>query len=269
MPYCPKNKRPITSQTIDQMSSKIYDAEDGARVFIYSPIVQGQKGTHAKVIEKIIKDGYVRGRVNGEEVDFSDPIKLEKNKKHSIEVLIDRLKLSSSNRSRIYDSLETALKLSEGLVFVNVGKDHLVFSEKFACPHCDFSIPELEPRLFSFNSPFGACPECKGLGTHTEISTDLAINFKKTLFKGGFKPWGTKIDKKSMFGMQLDISMKHFGIDTTRLLSEYSKKERDILFYGNSDLINFKLKSRSGEKHEKNSSHEGIINHIERRKLET
>ncbi|QVK21123.1 excinuclease ABC subunit UvrA [Mycoplasmatota bacterium] len=269
IPYCPTHHEPIASQNVDQMINKIYEHEEGARVFIYSPIVQGQKGTHAKVIEKLIKEGYVRGRINSEEVDFSEPIKLEKNKKHNIEVLIDRLKLSSNNRSRIYDSLETALKLSEGLVYVTIGKVDLIFSEKFACPHCDFTIPELEPRLFSFNSPFGACPECKGIGTHTEISLDLAIDFNKTLFEGAFKPWGTEIDRLSMFGMQLDIAMKHFNIDTKRKLSEYTKKERNILFYGHSDLINFKLKSRSGAKHEKTSNFEGIINHLERRKLET
>ncbi|XMB86325.1 excinuclease ABC subunit UvrA [Mycoplasmatota bacterium WC44] len=269
VPYCPTHNEPITSQSVEQMITKIFEYPEGERVYIYSPIVQGAKGTHAKVIDKLIKEGYVRGRVNGEEVDFSDDIKLEKNKKHSIEVLIDRLKLSSKNRSRIYDSLETALKLSEGLVFVTIGEEELVFSEKFACPQCDFSIPELEPRLFSFNSPFGACRECKGIGTQTEISVDLAINFDKTLFNGAFKPWGESIDKKSIFGMQLDIAMKHFGIDTTRNLSEYTEKEKQILFYGHKDLIHFKLKSRSGAKHEKTDVFEGIINHMERRKMET
>ncbi len=269
VPYCPTHNIPITSQTVDMMISKVYEEEEGSRVYIYSPVVSGQKGTHAKTLEQIVKDGYVRGRVNGEEVEFDGSISLEKNKKHSIDILIDRLKLSAKNRSRIYDSLESALKLSEGLVYVVIGGEEHVFSEKFACPHCDFSIPELEPRLFSFNSPFGACPECKGIGTYTQLSVDLAMDYEKTLFEGAFKPWGNSIDKKSIFGQQLVISMKHYGIDTTRLLKEYTKKEKDILFYGGPDLIEYKIKSKSGYAHQKEDRFEGLINHMERRKQET
>ncbi len=269
VPYCPTHKVPITSQSVEQMITKIFEHPDGARVFIYSPIVSGQKGTHAKTLEQVVKDGYVRGRVNGEDVEFDGKIVLEKNKKHSIEVLIDRLKLSSKNRSRIYDSLETALKLSEGLVYVNISGEQHVFSEKFACPHCDFTIPELEPRFFSFNSPFGACPECKGIGTHTELSVELAIDYDKTLFEGAFRPWGQSIDKLSMFGQQLVIGMKHYKIDTSRKLNKYTKKQLNLLFYGGTDEIEFNFQAKSGMKHERFRNFEGIIEHMERRKHET
>lgn len=269
VPYCPIHHIPISSQTVDQMISKIYEHEEGSRVYIYAPVVSGQKGTHAKTLEQIVKDGYVRGRVNGEEVEFDGTINLEKNKKHSIDILIDRLKLSDKNRSRIYDSLETSLKLSDGLVYVVISGEEHVFSEKFACPHCDFTIPELEPRFFSFNSPFGACPECKGIGTHTELSIDLCIDYEKKLFEGAFKPWGSSIDKKSIFGQQLEISMKHYGIDTSRLLKEYTEKEKEILFYGGKDMIHYEFQSKSGYKHQKDSAFEGLINHMERRKQET
>jgi len=269
VPYCPTHQIPISSQSVEQMITKIYEHDEGARVYIYSPIVSGQKGTHTKTLEQIVKDGYVRGRVNGEEVEFDGKIKLEKNKKHSIDILIDRLKLSTKNRSRIYDSLETSLKLSEGLVYVVISGEEHVFSEKFACPHCDFTIPELEPRFFSFNSPFGACPECKGIGTHTELSVDLAIDFEKTLFEGAFRPWGNSIDKLSIFGQQLIIGMKHYGIDTKKKLKDYTKKERSILFYGGKEEIEFKFKGKSGMKHERFRRFEGIIEHMERRKQET
>ncbi len=269
VPYCPTHQIPISSQSVEQMITKIYEHDEGARVYIYSPIVSGQKGTHAKTLEQIVKDGYVRGRVNGDEVEFDGKIKLEKNKKHSIDILIDRLKLSTKNRSRIYDSLETSLKLSEGLVYVVISGEEHVFSEKFACPHCDFTIPELEPRFFSFNSPFGACPECKGIGTHTELSVDLAIDYEKTLFEGAFRPWGNSIDKLSIFGQQLIIGMKHYGIDTKKKLKDYTKKERSILFYGGKEEIEFKFKGKSGMKHERFRRFEGIIEHMERRKQET
>lgn len=269
VPYCPNHHIPISSQSVEQMITKIYEHEEGARVYIYAPVVKGQKGTHAKTLEQIVKDGYVRGRVNGEEVEFDGSIKLEKNKKHSIDIMIDRLKLSSKNRSRIYDSLETSLKLADGLVYVVISGDEHVFSEKFACPHCDFTIPELEPRFFSFNSPFGACPECNGLGTHTELSVDLAIDYEKTLYAGAFRAWGNSIDKDSMFGQQIVTGMAHYNIDTSRPLKEWDQKELDILFYGGKEPIQFNFQAKSGMKHERFRPFEGIIEHMERRKQET
>lgn len=268
-PYCPTHHVPITAQTIEHMVEEIFSKEEDARVYIYSPIVQGQKGTHKKTIEQILKEGYIRGRVNGETVEFSDNIELEKNKKHSIDVMIDRLKLKRENRSRIYDSLETALGMSHGLVYVTVGDENFTFSEKFACSHCDFTIPELEPRLFSFNAPYGACEECKGLGTKTTISEELAIDYDKKLFDGAFRPWGDSIDKDSMFGQHLLVGAKHYGFDLNKPLKDYSKKQLDILLYGGNEMIEFRLKSRGQQTHTSKRMFEGLIQHLDRRKVQT
>ena len=267
--YCPTHKIPISAQSIEQMMETIYSQPDDARVFIYSPVVTGQKGTHARLFEQVVKEGFVRGRVNGEDVEFSSTITLDKNKKHTIEVLIDRLKLSKENRSRIFDSLEIALQKAQGLARVIVGDTTFTFSEHFACPHCDFTISGLEPRLFSFNAPYGACTECKGIGTQSQISLELAIDFDKTILEGAFKPAGNTVDPKSIFAQQVEIAMKHFKIDIKRPLKKFSEKELHLLLYGSDEPIEFHFASRSGYKHSKVAPFEGLINSIERRKEET
>jgi excinuclease ABC subunit A len=267
--YCPTHHIPISAQSIEQMMETIYSQPEDARVFIYSPVVTGQKGTHARLFEQVVKEGFVRGRVNGEDVEFSSSIVLDKNKKHTIEVLIDRLKLSKENRSRIFDSLEIALQKAQGLARVVVGEATFTFSEHFACPHCDFTISGLEPRLFSFNAPYGACTECKGIGTQSQISLDLAIDFEKTLLDGAFKPAGTTVDPKSIYAQQVEIAMKHFKIDIKRPLKKFTEDELHILLYGSKEPIEFHFASRSGYKHSKVAPFEGLINSMERRKEET
>ena len=267
--YCPTHHIPISAQSIEQMMETIYSQPEDARVFIYSPVVTGQKGTHARLFEQVVKEGFVRGRVNGEDVEFSSSIVLDKNKKHTIEVLIDRLKLSKENRSRIFDSLEIALQKAQGLARVVVGESTFTFSEHFACPHCDFTISGLEPRLFSFNAPYGACTECKGIGTQSQISLDLAIDFEKTLLDGAFKPAGTTVDPKSIYAQQVEIAMKHFKIDIKRPLKKFTEDELHILLYGSKEPIEFHFASRSGYKHSKVAPFEGLINSMERRKEET
>jgi excinuclease ABC subunit A len=267
--YCPTHNIPISAQSIEQMMETIYSQPEDARVFIYSPVVTGQKGTHARLFEQVVKEGFVRGRVNGEEVEFSSTITLDKNKKHTIEVLIDRLKLSKDNRSRIFDSLEIALQKAQGLARVMVGESTFTFSEHFACPHCDFTISGLEPRLFSFNAPYGACTECKGIGTQSQISLELSIDFDKTILEGAFKPAGNIVDPKSIYAQQVETAMKHFKIDIKRPLKKFSDDELKLLLYGSKEPIEFHFASRSGYKHSKVAPFEGLINSIERRKEET
>ena len=175
-PICPIHGIEITSQTIEQMTDRILEYPERTKLQVLAPIVSGRKGTHVKVLDQIRKQGYVRVRVDGEMEDLSEEIELEKNKKHSIEVVIDRIVVKEGVAARLSDSLETALRLGEGRVMIDViGQEELLFSEHHACPHCGFSIGELEPRMFSFNSPFGACSGCDGLGSKLEVDPELVI----------------------------------------------------------------------------------------------
>ena len=160
------------------MNNKLLEYKEATKIIIMSPVVHGEKGTHKELFEKLRKEGFVRVRVNGEMLDLSDDITLEKNKKDSIDVVVDRIVLKEDSRSRVFEALEIATKLAEGKAVVQVlgeNAKELVFSEQFACPHCEFSLPELEPRVFSFNAPYGACPDCKGLGIKLQIDEDLVI----------------------------------------------------------------------------------------------
>lgn len=191
-PICPVHGIEITSQTIEQMVDRIMEFPERTRLQVLAPVVSGRKGTHAKLIEDIKKQGYVRIRVDGETMDLDDNIELNKNKKHTIEVVIDRIVLKEGIESRLSDSLESALRLAEGMVLVDIiDGEELLFSEHHACPLCGFSIGELEPRMFSFNSPFGACPECDGLGTKLEVDPDLVIPDRAlSLKENAIAPWG-------------------------------------------------------------------------------
>ena len=190
-PYCPNDGTLIESQSIEQMVNRVMELPERTKIQILAPIVKGKKGEHKKVFENIQKDGYIRIRVDGEMMETTDEISLEKNKKHSIEIVVDRIIVSDKSRSRLFDSLEAALRLAEGYAIVDViGQEEILFSEHYACPHCGFTIGELEPRLFSFNAPFGACPECDGLGMKLEVDIDLVIPDKaKTLNEGALAPW--------------------------------------------------------------------------------
>jgi len=173
--YCPEHHIPIAAQTINQITERIFEAEEGSRIIIYSPIAVGKKGTHEKTLELIRKEGFSKVRADGEVLDLDQDIVLDKNRQHSIDILVDRLKLRDDIRSRLYNSLEAALKFGDGKVSVAINDEEHIFSQHLSCPYCDFSIPKLEPRLFSFNSPFGACPECKGLGVLQKIDENLLV----------------------------------------------------------------------------------------------
>ena len=268
VPYCPKHKTPIKSQSIEEMTNKILSMEPGTKLEILSPVVYGEKGSHEKVLDDLRKNGFTRVKVNGEMRDLSEDIVLEKNKKDNILVVVDRIVVRSEDRSRIFDSLETSTKLSDGKVVINViGDKEFIMSEHYACPECDFSLPELEPRLFSFNAPYGACPECKGLGAKQNISVDLLIPDKnKSILDGAIKPLSMD---PNIYTTNIITVAKYYGIDLTVPVKSMKKEDLDIILYGTNELIDFEYTSKSGSKRFTKDFYEGVINNFERRYIET
>lgn len=268
IPYCPKHKTPIKSQSIEEMTNKILSMDEGCKLEILSPVVYGEKGSHEKVLDSLRKNGFTRVKVNGETMDLSDEIKLEKNKKDNILAVVDRIVVRGEDRSRIFDSLETATKLSNGKVVINViGDKEIVMSEHYACPECDFSLPELEPRLFSFNAPYGACPECKGLGAKQNISVDLLIPDKnKSILDGAIKPLSMD---PNIYTTNILTVAKYYNIDLSVPVKDMDKKDLDIILYGTNEVIDFEYTSKSGSKRYTKDFYEGVINNFERRYIET
>lgn len=269
-PICPEHGIEITSQTIEQMVDRIVQYPERTKLQLLAPMVSGRKGTHVKLLEDLKKQGYVRARIDGELRDLDDHIELEKNKKHNIEVVIDRIVLKEGIESRLSDSLETALKLADGRVMVDVmGIEELLFSEHHACPICGFSIEELEPRMFSFNSPFGACPECDGLGTKLEVDKTLVIpDWDVTLNEGAIVPW---IPTSSQFYPQLLKAVcDHYGIDMDIPIKEIPKDQMDKILYGSGeDYIHFHYENDFGNIRDQDIQFEGVLHNVERRYKET
>ncbi len=271
IPYCPTHNIPITSQSIEEMTNKIMEYPLGTKMIIYSPVVHGEKGTHKDILENLRKDGYIRVRVNGEMYDLSEEITLEKNKKDKIDVVIDRIVLKEDSRSRLFEAIESATKLSNGKVVIEIlgdNKKEIVMSENFACPYCEFSLPELEPRLFSFNAPYGACPECKGLGVNLQIDRDLLIPNGDLSIKQGCIKTLTD-DVEGIDFKKLMCVCKHYKIDLDKPWKKLKPKEQEIILYGSDEIIHFEYSSKSGNKYNSRDYYEGIINNLERRYLET
>jgi len=268
-PICPVHGIEITSQTIEQMVDRIMIYPERTKLQVLAPIVSGRKGTHAKVLEDIKKQGFVRVRVNGYVYDLGDDIELEKNKKHSIEVIIDRIVVKAGVETRLADSLETALGLGEGKVIIDViGEEELLFSENHACPECGFSIEKLEPRMFSFNSPFGACPDCDGLGSKLEVDPELIIpDWTRTLNEDAIAPW-TPISSQ-YYPSLLKTICSHYGINMDTPVQDLPKKDIDIILHGTGDLIKFHYQNDFGQVRESNIRFEGVIRNVERRFQET
>ena len=268
VPYCPKHKKPIKSQSIEEMTNKILSMESGTKIEILSPVVYGEKGSHEKVLDDLRKQGFTRVIINGNRFDLSEDIKLEKNKKDNIFVVIDRIVVRNEDKSRIFDSLETATKLSDGRVVINViGGEEIIMSEHYACPECDFSLPELEPRLFSFNAPYGACPECKGLGAKQNISIDLLIPDKNiSILDGAIKPLSMD---PNIYTTNIITVAKYYNIDLSIPVKDMKKEDLDIILYGTDELINFEYTSKSGSKRYTTDYYEGVVNNFERRYIET
>ena len=228
-PYCPACGIPISQQTVEQMVDAILQLPQGSKILILAPMVRGRKGEHAKVLETLAKDGYVRVRVDGEVRLLEEEIELEKNKKHTIEVVIDRLVVRETIAQRLADSLETALKLSGGMVFINLAAEDkdIVFSQNFACHECGFSFEEISPRVFSFNNPYGACPECTGLGYHRQPDPDLIMpDPEKSISQGGIALWSNAADSYYMNLLREVAAAK--AIDLNKPLGQLSEQERDI-----------------------------------------
>ncbi len=267
IPHCPTHKIKIKSQSIEEMTNKVLDYNEGSKVEVMAPIIRGEKGTHKDLFEKLRKEGYSRVRVNGELRDLTEDIILEKNKKDSIEVLVDRIALKKSERSRLFESIETSTKLANGKVLIKIDDEELLMSEKYACIHCNYSIDELEPRMFSFNSPYGACPECKGLGAKLKVDENKIIDdWSKSLNEGAI----SVITKDSnIYFTSLMALCNTYKIDMNKPLKDLSRKELDLIFYGSDKPILFKYVSKNGHKSEKVDYYEGIINNFQRRYLET
>ncbi len=271
VPYCPIHHIPITSQSVEEMTNKVLEYPLGTKLIIMSPIVEGEKGTHKDLLDKLRKDGYARVRVNNETMDLSEEITLDKNKKDNIEVVIDRLVLKEDSRSRLFEALENATKLSNGKALVEImgeNKDELLFSEHFSCPHCNFSLSELEPRIFSFNAPYGACPDCKGLGVKLQVDKDLLIPDKDLSISEGCIKTLTD-DPEGLDYKKLECMCKHYKINMTKPWKSLTERQQELVLYGSDELINFKYKSKSGNQYNSTDYYEGIINNIERRYVET
>lgn len=269
-PVCPTHGIEIQSQTIEQMVDRLLAYPERTKMQILAPIVSGKKGTHAKTLEDIRKQGYVRVRIDGEMRELTEDIELEKNKKHSIDVVVDRVVIKDGIASRLADSLETALKLANGKVVVDViGEGELLFSEKHACPYCGFSIGELEPRLFSFNSPFGACPDCDGLGVKLEVDLDLVIpNDELTLKEHAIAPWEPQ--SSQYYPQLLEAVCRHYGIPMDVPVKELPKEQLAKILYGSGgEPIYFRYTNDFGQVREQYIAFEGVVRNIERRYRET
>ncbi|AVQ38308.1 excinuclease ABC subunit A [Clostridium sporogenes] len=272
-PHCPKCGKEITQQTVDQMVDKIMTMAERTKIQVLSPIISGRKGEHIKTIENIIKSGYVRARIDGNIVDLEEEeIKLEKNKKHTIEAVVDRLVVKEGIESRLADSMETALKLSEGIVIINVvGEEDILFSEKFACVDCNISIGEIAPRMFSFNSPYGKCDKCDGLGTLMEIDEDLVVpNKSKSIVEGAIVPLGSGSLKEDSWTFSiLKALSKEYKFDLNTPIEKLDPKIVKIILYGLDGeriKVNYKKENRTMEL---NHAYEGVINNLRRRYIET
>ncbi|OLN23999.1 excinuclease ABC subunit A [Domibacillus antri] len=269
-PVCPIHGIEISSQTIGQMVDRVMELDERTKLQVLAPIVSGRKGTHAKVFEDVKRQGYVRVRVDGEMRDLEEEIELEKNKKHSIEVIIDRIVVKEGVEARLADSLETALRLGEGNVVIDViGQEELLFSEHHACPHCGFSVGELEPRMFSFNSPFGACHTCDGLGMKKKVDVDLVIpNKDLSLNENAIAPW--EPISSQYYPQLLKAVCTHYGIDMDTPWKELPADQIDKLLNGSGrEKIRFRYENDFGQVRDNKIEFEGVLNNVDRRYKET
>jgi len=264
-PHCPSCGQPITQQTVEQIVDQILALPEGTRIQVLAPVVRGRKGEHKRVVEQIAKEGFIRIRVDGELREVSAELNLDKNKKHSIEIVVDRIVVRPDVQGRISDSVQTALKFGEGIVFVDViGGEELMFSEKFACIDCGISMEELTPRMFSFNSPYGACPSCEGLGSKQEIDRELILDLDLSIAEGGLIPW--RATKSRWLWAIVDRVCELHGIDQEVPLKKLSQDQLNVLLYGLGDeLITFPYTNMAGRERIYEAPFEGLIPSLERR----
>ena len=270
VPYCPDHHIPITGLTITEMVNTVSQYEDGTKMTILAPIVRNKKGTFKDTFEKLQKDGYVRVRVDGEIKLLEDDITLEKNNRHDIDVVVDRIVKRSNSRSRIHDSMETALSLADGKVIVSTGDKENLFSSNYACSICGFSVPTLEPRLFSFNAPLGACPTCHGLGITEEVDVDILIpDSDLSINEGGIKYYKNIVGTENIEWQTFAMLCKTYKIPLDKPIKTFTKKQMDIILNGSDRPIKYVIYSSSGNRYERNDFIEGVKKLIERRYVET
>lgn len=269
-PYCINGHGAITASSVEQIVDQVLELPERQRLQILAPIIRKKKGQHKNIIEKVQKDGYVRVRVDGEIYDVTEVPELSKSKQHTIEVVVDRIVIKEGIRSRLFDSIEAALRIADGYVVIDTtdGKE-LLFSEHYACPVCGFTVPELEPRLFSFNAPFGSCPDCDGLGIKLEVDLDLVVpDDRLTLREGALAPWNPI--SSNYYPQMLEQAMIHFGIDMDTPFSDLTQEEKDLVLYGsNGKEFHFHYENEFGGVRDIEIPFEGVVNNIHRRFRET
>ncbi len=268
-PHCPSCGQPIAQQTVEQIVDQILKLPERTRIQVLAPVVRGRKGEHKKVLEGIRKDGFVRVRIDGEVVEVTEELNLEKNKQHSIEIVVDRLTVRPDIMGRLSDSVQTALRHGDGVVLVDViDQDELMFSEKFACIDCGISMEELTPRMFSFNSPYGACPTCEGLGTRQEIDPERIIDPALSLAEGGLIPW--RDSKSRWLSAILDSVCEKESIDSELPLGELPREQLDLLLHGlGQEFVKFNYTNNAGRERLYEAPYEGLIPFLERRYRES
>ncbi|MDO4520168.1 MAG: excinuclease ABC subunit UvrA, partial [Erysipelotrichaceae bacterium] len=269
-PYCPNHNIPITGQTLKEMTDTLMALPERTRLTIMAPLVSNRKGTFKDVFAKLLKDGYVRVRVDGEIRMLEDEIELDKNKRHDIDVIIDRIVKTEDSRSRINDSMETALNLADGKAAVIAGDEEISFSSHFACRICGFTVPSLEPRLFSFNAPLGACDVCHGLGITEEVDLDNLIPDKnKSIREGGIRYYKNIVDTDNIEWQTFAVLLKEYKISEDTPIKNLTKKQLDAILYGSDHPIKYAITSSGGNHYVRNDYIEGVKSLIERRYVET
>ena len=272
IPHCPKCGKKIEKQSIDQIIDNIMNLKEGTRIQILAPVIRGRKGEYKKLLEDFQKEGFVRARIDGEVYELSDDIDIDRKKKHTIELIVDRLVIKEDIRGRLTESVETALKHANNLVGVDVvGGDSLLFSQNYACPDCGISFEELTPRMFSFNNPFGACPECSGIGYVMKMDEDLIIPDKNKTLYDGVKAFGASTMKRgdTMAKMYFESIAKKYDVDIKQPIKKLSRKFLEKILYGTGDEeIDFKYKSSAGTR-KFTAPFEGVIPTLNRRYQET
>ncbi|WP_155970084.1 excinuclease ABC subunit UvrA [Streptococcus ruminantium] len=270
VPYCIHGHGAIAASSVEQIVDEVLELPERQRLQILAPVVRRKKGQHKAILEKIQRDGYVRVRVNGEVYDLSEVPELSKSRAHTIEVVVDRIVVKEGIRTRLFDSIEAALRLADGYVLIDTmdGKE-MLFSEHYACPVCGFTVPELEPRLFSFNAPFGSCSDCDGLGTKLEVDLDLIVpDTSKTLREGALAPWNPI--SSNYYPQMLEQAMNHFGVDMDKPFEELTDDEKNLIFYGsNGKEFHFHYENEFGGVRDIDIPFEGLVINIDRRYRET
>lgn len=270
VPYCINGHGAISASSVEQIVDEVLELPERQRLQILAPIVRKKKGQHKTIFEKVQKDGYVRVRVNGDVYDVSEVPELSKSKAHNIEVVVDRIVIKEGIRSRLFDSIEAALRIADGYVIIDAMDDkELLFSEYYACPVCGFTVPELEPRLFSFNAPFGSCSDCDGLGMKLEVDTDLIVpDASKTLREGALAPWNPI--SSNYYPQMLEQAMNHFGVDMDKPFEELTEEEKNLIFNGSDGKeFHFHYENEFGGVRDIDIPFEGLITNINRRYRET